>query len=208
MPQRGTFVVFEGGEGAGKSTQVRLLVDRLVATGAGAISTREPGGTPTAEAIRTVLLTPSDDPMSARCEALLFAAARADHVSKVIAPALAAGQSVVSDRFVDSSLAYQGIARGLRVEEVAELSRWATGGLVPDLTVVLDLDPEVGLARAVDGNRMEAQSLTFHAQVRAALLTLADDEPHRYLVVDATLAQSDIAACVWQAVADRRQQGA
>ncbi len=133
-----------------------------------------------------MLLVPVEDPMSPRCEALLFAAARADHVAKVINPALDAGTLVISDRFVDSSLAYQGFARDLNVAEIAAISRWATEDLIPDLTVVLDLDPRQGLARAVDGNRMEAQSAEFHAAVREGLLTLAAADPDRYLVLDAT----------------------
>jgi dTMP kinase len=179
-------VVFEGGEGAGKTTQVRKLAERLRLEGLEVLTTREPGGTRTAEEIRTVLLSPVDDPMSPRCEALLFAAARADHVAKVIDPALDDGILVISDRYLDSSLAYQGFARELPVDEVAEISRWATLGLVPDLTVVLDLDPRQGLARAVDGNRMEAQPAAFHTAVRVGLLTLAAADPDRYLVLDAT----------------------
>lgn len=181
----GRFIVFEGGEGAGKSTQLRLLAQRLTAAGVPVVTTREPGGTPTAEAIRSVLLTPAADPMAARCEALLFAAARADHVERVIAPALAAGQVVLCDRFVDSSLAYQGYARSLAVEEVRALSTWATGGLVPDVTVLLDIAPTQGLARAQDGNRMEAEAVQFHERVRLGLLDLAAAAPERYLVLAA-----------------------
>ena len=181
----GRFIVFEGGEGAGKSTQLRMLAGRLAAAGVPVVSTREPGGTPTAEAIRSVLLTPTADPMAARCEALLFAAARADHVAQVIAPAVTAGQVVLCDRFVDSSLAYQGYARSLAVDEVRALSTWATGGLVPDLTVLLDIAPAQGLARAQDGNRMEGETLEFHERVRLGLLDLAAAAPERYLVLAA-----------------------
>lgn len=183
--ERGLFIVFEGGEGAGKSTQVALLAQHLAATGTAVVLTREPGGTPTAEAVRTLLLAPATEPMSDWCEALLFAAARADHVAKVIAPAVATGQVVLCDRYVDSSLAYQGFARALPVEQVRTVSQWATGGLVPDLTVLLDVDPALGLARARDGNRMEAQALEFHQRVRAGLLALAAQEPDRYLVLAA-----------------------
>ncbi|MCB9411377.1 MAG: dTMP kinase [Actinobacteria bacterium] len=203
MPERGRFVVFEGGEGAGKSTQVRMLADRLAESGYDVLTTREPGGTPTAEAIRELLLAPAAEPMSDRCEALLFAAARADHVAKVIEPALDSGRIVVCDRFVDSSLAYQGSARGLAVAEVAEVSRWATAGLVPDLTVLLDIPPARGLARAVDGNRMESQSAAFHDQVRAGLLALASAEPHRYLVVAADSTREEIGAAVWEVIRER-----
>lgn len=198
MPSRrtGLFVVFEGGEGAGKSTQVRLLAAALEQHGHRVVFTREPGGTPTAEAIRTVLLEPHDDPMSARCEALLFAAARADHVAKVIAPALARDAVVISDRFVDSSIAYQGFARSLNADDVAHLSSWATDGLVPDLTVLLDIDPAIGLARAEDGNRMESETMAFHEAVRQGLLTLAERDSDRYLVLDADDRPEEIAAAV------------
>ncbi len=181
----GAFVVFEGGEGAGKSTVIAAVAEDFLAAGREVVTTREPGGTPTAEAIRGVLLAPADAPMADRCEALLFAAARADHVAKVIRPAIARGALVLSDRFVDSSLAYQGFARGLDVDEVRGLSRWACDGVEPDLTIVLDLDPQVGLERARDGNRMEAQGLDFHRAVRAGLLSLAAQAPSRYVVVDA-----------------------
>lgn len=199
----GFFIVFEGGEGAGKSTQVHALVESLRSQGRNVVRTREPGGSPTAEDIRSVLLKPQDEPMSPRCEALLFAAARADHVAKVIAPALAHGDAVVCDRFVDSSIAYQGFARSLDIDEIADLSRWATGGLQADLTVVLDIDPQAGLHRAQDGNRMEAESLDFHRAVRAGLLTLAERDPARYLVLDAQADQDDIAATVLAAVNQR-----
>jgi dTMP kinase len=198
---RGRFIVFEGGEGAGKSTQLALLARRLTDSGSPPVITREPGGTTTAEAVRALLLAPAADEMSAKCEALLFAAARADHVAKVIEPALAEGRVVLCDRFVDSSLAYQGHARDLAVAEVKSLSRWATGGLVPDLTVLLDIDPAHGLARAEDGNRMEAQTLEFHRRVRAGLLALAADDPGRYLVISAEGSAAQIAEAVFARVA-------
>ncbi len=196
----GFFVVFEGGEGAGKTTQVNALAGRLSGAGRRVIRTREPGGTPTAESIRSVLLDPTPEPMAARCEALLFAAARADHVAKVIAPALAAGDIVLCDRFVDSSLAYQGFARSLDVDDVAEVSRWATGGLVPDLTILLDVDPRIGLARALDGNRMEAEDIAFHEAVRAGLLELASRDPARYFVLDARTEPEVLAERIGQQV--------
>jgi dTMP kinase len=195
--------VFEGGEGAGKSTQVRLAAESLTAQGLEVVTTREPGGTPTAEVIRSVLLTPEDDPMSDRCEALLFAAARADHVAKVIRPALNQGAVVVCDRFIDSSLAYQGFARALDVAEVAQLSRWATEGLVPDLTVLLDIDPAIGVQRAKDGNRMEGEALSFHRAVRAGMRALAEREPQRYVVIDAMRSPAEIASEVSDAITQR-----
>lgn len=202
----GFFIVFEGGEGAGKSTQVRLLAESLRSQGHDVVLTREPGGSPTAEAIRSVLLESTDDP-SPRCEALLFAAARADHVAKVIDPALTRGAAVVCDRFVDSSIAYQGFARSLDVDRVAALNRWATGGLQADLTVVLDIDPQLGLRRAQDANRMEAQTLEFHRAVRNGLLTLAEQDPTRYLVIDADTDQRQIAATVVEEVNRRWPSG-
>ena len=160
-------MVFEGGEGAGKSTQAALLTERLRASRRSVTQTREPGA-PDCGGIRSLVL--ADAAMSARCEALLFAAARAEHVAALIEPALARGEVVVCDRYIDSSLAYQGYARELNVSEVAALSRWATLGLLPDVTVLLDVEPGTGLTRATDGNRMESEDASFHRRVRAGLL--------------------------------------
>lgn len=201
MPAKaGLFVAFEGGEGAGKSTQVSLLADSLRARGWDVVCTREPGGTPTAEAIREVLLQPADEPMDGRCEVLLFAAARADHAAAVIRPALARGSVVLCDRYIDSSLAYQGAARGFGVADVGAISAWATEGLVPDLTVLLDVDPHLGLARAKDGNRMEEESLRFHEAVRQEFLDLAGRAPQRYLVMAADRPADDLAAQILAAL--------
>ena len=184
MGGQGFFVAFEGGEGAGKSTQVRLLAEALAAQGLEVVTTREPGGTPSGAAIRSILLDPATQ-LSPRAEALLYAADRAHHVATVIRPALERGAVVITDRYVDSSLAYQGAGRTLAQSEVANISAWATEGLVPDFTVLLDLDPEVGLARAGDPDRLEAEPLDFHRRVRAGFLDLARAEPHRYAVVAA-----------------------
>ena len=201
MPgRRGLFVAFEGGEGAGKSTQVQLLADALRERGWDVVCTREPGGTPTAEAIREVLLEVSEQPMAGRCEVLLFAAARADHAAAVIGPALERGAVVLCDRYIDSSLAYQGAARGFGVADVAAISSWATDGLLPHLTVLLDVDPRLGLARAKDGNRMEEESLRFHEDVRREFLDLAGRAPDRYVVVSADRPVTDIAAQIREAV--------
>lgn len=201
MPGKpGLFVAFEGGEGAGKSTQVALLAEALRARGWDVVCTREPGGTPTAEAIREVLLRPTDEPMAGRCEVLLFAAARADHAATVIRPALARGSVVISDRYIDSSLAYQGGARGFGVADVGAISAWATEGLLPDLTVLLDVEPSVGLARAKDGNRMEEESLAFHERVRSEFLDLARRAPERYLVLSADLTAEELAGQIQRAV--------
>jgi dTMP kinase len=181
----GFFVVFEGGEGAGKSTQVQRLAAVISAHGHEVVVTREPGATVVGAQIRALLLDPSTT-LSARAEALLYAADRAQHVATVVRPALERGAVVISDRYLDSSLAYQGAGRSLDVEEVARLSRWATQGLVPDLTLLLDLDPAVGLARATGSpDRIEQESLTFHHAVRRGFLDLAAAAPGRYLVVSA-----------------------
>jgi dTMP kinase len=195
----GFFVAFEGGEGAGKSTQVRLLAEALAGRGLEVVTTREPGGTPAGAALRAVLLDPATE-LSPRAEALLYAADRAHHVATVIRPALVRGAVVISDRYVDSSLAYQGAGRTLVRSEVGNLSSWASEGLVPDFTVLLDLDPEVGLARAGDPDRLEAEPLDFHRRVRAGFLELARAEPHRYVVVDAEQPPDAVFEDVWAAV--------
>ena len=199
----GAFVVFEGGEGAGKSTQCRLLADALRARGREVVVTREPGGTPIGEAIREVLLGAGSHGMAARTEALLFAAARAEHASALIRPAVSRGAVVLSDRYLDSSVAYQGAARGLGEQRIAELSLWATEDLVPDLTVLLDVAPGVGLGRAGDANRMEAEPEAFHSEVREAFLRRAATDPGRYLVLEADRPRDEVAAMVLAAVLER-----
>lgn len=194
------FIVFEGGEGAGKSTQSAALADYLQARGHDVLCTREPGGTPAAEAIRAVLLDPANAGLDDRAEALLFAAARGDHAARVIRPALERGEIVISDRYLDSSVAYQGVARGLGAERVAELSLWATGGLVPDLTIVLDVDPALGLARVVGPDRLESEPLEWHARVRQGFLDIAAAAPDRYLVLDGSRPAEDLAVEIAMAV--------
>jgi dTMP kinase len=199
-PYPGLFVVFEGGEGAGKSTQVRLLADVLEQRGHEVVITREPGATPVGSRIRGLLLDPETS-LSPRAEALLYAADRAQHVAAVVQPALARGAVVISDRYVDSSLAYQGAGRALPANEVGDLSHWATKGLVPDLTLLLDIDPEVGLVRATGTpDRIEQESLSFHRAVRREFLALADREPARYLVLSAVAEAADVHAQVVEAV--------
>jgi len=186
---RGLFIAFEGGEASGKSTQAARLAARL-----DAVLTREPGGTEVGEQIRSLLLDPSGV-VDARAEALLMAAARAQHVAEVIEPALVAGRHVVTDRFTASSLAYQGFGRGLPIEEVRALSTFATGGLVPDLTVLLDLDPAVAAARrSREHDRLEAAGDEFHARVRSGFLALVDPT---WLVVDGALPAEEVEAAVW-----------
>ncbi len=183
----GLFIALEGGEGAGKTTQARMLAIWLREQGFDVITTREPGATKVGMRLRALLLDTAHAGMSARAEALMYAADRAEHVASVIDPALARGAVVITDRYTDSSLAYQGAARGLRSEDVAWLSHWATGGLTPDLTILLDLAPLAGLGRrASSADRLEAEPTEFHERVRAGFLTLARSEPGRYLVLDAT----------------------
>ncbi|HEX3005674.1 MAG TPA: dTMP kinase, partial [Angustibacter sp.] len=194
-PYPGRFVVFEGGDGAGKSTQVRLLGQWLHDQGYRARLTHEPGATPVGHRLREVLL--HGDALTPRAEALLFAADRAHHVESVVRPALEDGEIVVSDRFIDSSVAYQGTGRDLGTTEVAQLSRWATQGLTPDLTVVLDVEPHEGRSRRGDEHdRLEAEPDDFHHRIRERFLELARRAPSRYLVVDAALAPDDIHAQV------------
>ena len=195
----GVFVVFEGGEGAGKSTQVTRLADALRAQGRDVVVTREPGATDVGARIRNLVLDKGDTP-SPRAEALLYAADRAHHVATVVRPALARGAVVISDRYVDSSLAYQGAGRTLPVSEISWLSSWATGGLKPDLVVLLDVDPGVGLSRVdsrgLGHDRLESESRAFHERVRYAFLDLAAADPRRYLVLDAARPAEEISAAV------------
>jgi dTMP kinase len=194
----GVFVAFEGGEGAGKSTQVELLAAVLREAGRTVTVTREPGGTPTGQKIRHLVLH-DEAGLTSRAEALLFAADRAMHVDTVVRPALEAGEVVLTDRFVDSSLAYQGAGRQLAVDDIRRVSRWATGDLRPDLTVLLDLPAAEGLDRVRGrgaADKLEGESLAFHERVRESFRHLAESAPRRYLVVDARLPPDVIAAQV------------
>ena len=204
----GLFIVFEGGEGAGKSTQAVKLAAWLRTQGIDTVLTREPGATDVGARIRSMLLDrdalTGGEGLTPRAEALLYAADRAHHVATVVRPALERGAVVISDRYVDSSLAYQGAGRVLPVEEVAWLSQWATGGLKPDLVVLLDLEPEDGLKRVADrgdADRLESETLEFHERVRYAFLDLAVAEPRRYLVIDASEDPDRIAEQVRERVA-------
>ncbi|MDR1815256.1 MAG: dTMP kinase [Clostridiales Family XIII bacterium] len=182
------FITFEGGDGSGKSTQIGLLAEVFAARGMDFVRTREPGGTRIGEKIRALILDPENAEMADVTEMLLYAATRAQLAREVVAPALAEGKAVLCDRWVDSSLVYQGVARGLG-RAVAEVNHHATAGIVPDLTVLLDIDPAVGLARARGEtalDRIEAEGLAWHERVRAGFLALAEKHPERYFVVDAS----------------------
>ncbi len=185
MAARGMFITFEGGDGSGKSTQIQSVRDWFESCGREVIVTREPGGTELGTEIRRLVQNGPED-VDARTEALLYAADRAYHVATVIRPALERGAVVLGDRYIDSSLAYQGAARSLGVDEIASLSAWATQGLYPSLTFLLDLPPEVGARRRTDApDRMERESMDFHERVRHEYLRLADAEPERIVVIDA-----------------------
>jgi dTMP kinase len=194
--ETGLFVCFEGGEGAGKSTQSRLLHDWLVERGETVLLTFEPGDTPVGKELRRIVLDPATGELSDRTEALLYAADKAEHVDHVVLPALARGEVVITDRYVDSTLAYQGAGRTLDVAEVEVVARWATGDLRPHLTVVLDLAPEAGLGRFDERDRIEGQSLEFHQRVRQGFLDLAAADPDHYVVLDARAPIDDIAAAI------------
>ncbi|WP_084965959.1 dTMP kinase [Thermoactinospora rubra] len=189
----GLFIAFEGGEGSGKTTQSRMIAIWLRDQGYDVVQTREPGATKAGMRLRAILLDAAEKGLSARAEALMYAADRAEHVEKVIRPALHRGSVVVSDRYVDSSLAYQGAGRALDPEDVSKVNAWATGGLVPHLTVLIDTPPEVGLRRLGGAaDRIESEPLEFHERVRKEFRALAAASPDRYLVVDGTLAQEEI----------------
>jgi dTMP kinase len=186
---RGRFISIEGGEGVGKSTQAALLVTALDRAGIAVRATREPGGSPGGEAIRRLLLEGEGERWDATSEALLLVAARSDHVTRVIAPALAQGVWVVSDRFADSTVAYQGYGRGLALQDLAALHRFALGDFAPDLTVILNLPAEIGLARATarsDADRFERLDRDFHDRLRLGYRQIAADNPIRCVLVDAS----------------------
>lgn len=195
---RGRLIAFEGGEASGKSTQAALLADAL-----GAVLTREPGGTSVGEQIRALLLDRLGPALDARAEALLMAAARAQHVAEVVRPALEAGRQVVSDRYAHSSLAYQGYGRGLPLDEVRRLSAWATGDLWPDVVVLLEVPDEVARARMGAPDRFEAEDAAFHDRVRDGYRQLAAGDPERWRVVDGSGTPEEVAARVRAAVVDR-----
>lgn len=199
MTTRGRFITFEGPEGSGKSTQLRLLGERLRKSGHDVLETQEPGGTPIGIQIRHVLLDAKNRELCPTAELLLMFASRAQNVDELILPALSAGRTVLSDRFTDSTLAYQGVGRGLGTDLVYELDRIACRGLIPDLTLLIDIDAETGLARARQ-TRMEEQGVDFHRRVREAYRQLAADEPSRVKLIDGSQTPEAVADQVWQAV--------
>ncbi len=192
-PITGLFIALEGGEGAGKSTQSALLVQWLEERGHEVLLTREPGATELGKTLRQIVLDPATGDISHRAEALIYAADKAEHVESVIKPALKAGAVVITDRYVDSALAYQGSGRDLEIADVERVNRWATEDLRPNLTILLDLPPKRGLGRFEERDRIEAQSADFHERVRAAFLELAAAEPQHYLVIDASQEREQIA---------------
>jgi dTMP kinase len=203
---RGKFITLEGGEGVGKSTQARRLADRLTAAGRRVVVTREPGGSPGAEAIRELLVHGPVDRWSPVTETLLMYAARSDHIERVIEPALAGGAWVVCDRFLDSTRAYQGAAGHAPDELIAALETEVIGGLIPDLTLILDMAPDAGLARAGGrggAERFEAKGAAFHESLRQAYLEIASTEPERCVVLEALGDIDAVAARIWTEVSER-----
>ncbi|POH61278.1 dTMP kinase [Arthrobacter glacialis] len=203
-PSPGLFIAFEGGDGAGKSTQTALLTTFLTQTGRTVVRTREPGGTPIGEKLRSLVLDHGQGEIDAKTEALIFAAARAAHATQVIAPAVARGEVVISDRYADSSIAYQGAGRGLGIDTIVQLNDWATSGLWPDLTVLLDVTPAAGRSRRTAGDaqedRLESEPDAFHATIRAAFLERAAAHPNHYLVLPAGDAIPELAQAIEQRV--------
>ncbi|MCO5218730.1 MAG: dTMP kinase [Thermomicrobiales bacterium] len=207
MSADGCFIVLEGPEGAGKSVQATRLAEWLRTLGHNVIQTREPGGTPTGDAIRGILLQSDHLHLASETEALLMSAARAQHVRQVIAPAIEVGAIVVCDRYVDSTYAYQGGGLGLSMDRLREIQAFATGGVLPDLRILLDLPVEVGLARRhgdVDQiNRIDRAPIEFHERVRTAFLGLAEADPASWIVIDTTVSIDEVTAAIRAAVSDR-----
>ena len=206
---RGKFITFEGGEGGGKSTQAARLANRLKSVGLDVVVSREPGGSAGAEAIRHVLLSGAAKPLGPHAEAILFAAARADHLRQTIQPALERGQWVISDRFADSTRIYQGVLGNVDARLISRLEKVTVGDLIPDLTIILDVTPDVGLRRASERrgdaavDRFEAEAFDFHKKLREAYLELAENEPKRCVVINAGADPATVGEFVWSAVTER-----
>ena len=201
----GFFVVFEGGDGAGKSTQVKQLTEKLTKLNETVVLTREPGGTELGKKIREILLDQNEFEVSPRMEALLFAADRSINMSQIIKPALDKGNVVIADRHIDSSIAYQGVGRGLGAQTIEEISRWAVQGIVPDLTVLLDVDANTGQSRLQTKDRLDRESTDFHTKVNQAFRDLAKANPDRYIVIDAAKPVEEISDLVFNAYKAKRK---
>jgi len=202
------FITFEGGEGSGKSSVMKLLAERVEKEGYSVVTTREPGGTPIAEEIRNVILDKKNTDMDPRTEALLYAASRRQHLVQKVWPALQEGKLVLCDRFLDSSLAYQGVARHLGVDEILNVNLFATEGKYPDLTLFFDLEPEIGLARIAanagrEVNRLDLEKMDFHKNVRSAFQELAKRFADRYVVIDASQSFEKVFEDAYQAIKTR-----
>lgn len=192
----GVFIVFEGGDGVGKSTQVAMLASRLAELEVRHVVTRQPGGTPLGASLRTLILDHASGDVAPRAEALMYAADKAQHVFETVLPALSRGEVVVCDRYVDSMVAYQGAGRDLDLDDVARVASWATEGLRPDLTVLLDADPAHGVERISVKDRLEDAGMDFHRRARSHLLHLAAQDPDNYLILDARRGRSDLAEAI------------
>ncbi|MBP5216316.1 MAG: dTMP kinase [Bacilli bacterium] len=202
------FITFEGGEGSGKSSVMRLVAERLEKEGFALITSREPGGTPIAEEIRNVILDKKNTAMDPRTEALLYAASRRQHLVEKVWPALKEGKLVLCDRYLDSSLAYQGGARHLGIDQVLAINMFATEGSFPDLTLLFDIEPEAGLGRIAankgrEVNRLDLEKMTFHKEVRAGFHELAKRYPERYVILDASKPLEEVAEAAYQAIKNR-----
>lgn len=208
---QGVFITFEGGEGAGKTTQINLLAERLLARGLEVVRTREPGGTRLGEAVRSLLVRSSDDPPTPTAELMLYAADRSHHVERVILPALERGAVVLCDRYADATVAYQGYGRGLNLKVINDLNGLATGGLMPERTVWIDLEPSEGVARSLRRqaasigereSRFEEEAEEFHRQVRGGYERICAKEPGRFRRVEGRGSEEEVFAGVWEAVGD------
>jgi dTMP kinase len=206
---RGHFITFEGGEGAGKSTHSKLLAGRLKAAGHEVVLTREPGGSPGAEVIRHIILSGAAKPLGAEAETMLFASARDDHLRTTIRPALQRGAWVLCDRFADSTRVYQGIVGEVDLRLIEELERITVGDTVPDLTFVLDVPADVGVARTnkrrggTEADRFESEALDYHEKLRAGFRAVAESQPGRCVLIDVTAPEADVAAQIWSIVEQR-----
>ena len=202
------FITFEGGEGSGKSTVLKKVDALLRQDGYQTVVSREPGGTPISEQIRNVIVDKANTKMDPRAEALLYAASRRQHLVEKVWPSLKEGKIVLCDRFLDSSLAYQGGARGLGIDEILKVNEYATEGFLPDLTLLFDIDPKLGLARIAanqgrEVNRLDLEKMSFHEQVRATFQSLANRYPERYIVLDASKELDDVVSDAYQAIKQR-----